>query len=84
MIEHSWFVLFSHPHSHRNEIFKSTESYVDADGRENVNRLLVRAAVPIFMTPKITPKKARSFTIKALAAALRQGYFLRIAEAEGA
>jgi len=56
------------------------ESYLDSDGRGNVQRLLVKAAVPIFHTSNITPKKARSFVIKALAAALRQGYFLKIAE----
>lgn len=57
------------------------ESYVDAVGRSNVQRLLVRAVVPIFHNSKgISAKKARSFIIKALAAALRKGYFLQIAE----
>lgn len=56
------------------------ESYLDSDGRGNVQRLLVKAAVPIFHTSNITPKKARSCVIKELAAALQQGYFLKISE----
>ena len=54
--------------------------YVDPDGRSHVHRLLVKAAVPVFITNNVTSKKARSFVIKALAAALRQGYFLRVSE----
>lgn len=56
------------------------ESFVDPDGRGNVQRLMVKAKVPVFIANNITSKKARSFVIKALGAALRQGYFLRIAE----
>jgi len=56
------------------------ESYLDAGGRSNVQRLLVRAVVPVFHSKGIMAKKARSFVIKALAAALKRGYFLQIAE----
>ena len=59
------------------------ESYVDAGGRSNVRRLLVRAVVPLSHDANgLSPRKTRSFVIKALAAALRKGYFVEIAELE--
>ena len=57
------------------------ELFVDSGGRSNVQRLLVRAVVPIFYSSNgINAKKSRSFIIKSLAAALRRGHFLQIAE----
>ncbi|CAB9502962.1 Zinc finger, DHHC-type containing [Seminavis robusta] len=56
------------------------ESYSDPGGRTHIQRVLVRAVVPVFLTKGITNKKARSFLIRALADALRKGYFLQVGE----
>lgn len=49
-------------------------------GRENVQRVLITAAVPVFLYESETPKRAKEIVIRALQASIQSGEFLVLAQ----
>ena len=56
------------------------DSYKDPSGRGNVRRLLVIAAIPIFLTNGISVKQAREGVCYGLQGAINSGEFIRLAK----
>jgi hypothetical protein len=69
--------LLSHP-PHFLRPFP-TDMYVDADGRENVRRVLVTASVPVFLANGVSISVARDAVVSGLQQAIRSGNFLDLA-----
>ena len=61
--------------------FPFTDRYNDKSGRGNVRRLLVIAAIPIFITNGISVKEAREGVCLGLQGAINSGDFIRLAKA---
>lgn len=68
--------LWHHCHS----LSSATDSYKDPSGRGNVRRLLVIAAIPIFLTNGISIKEAREHVCVGLQGAIGSGEFIRLAK----
>ena len=56
------------------------DRYKDPSGRGNVRRLLVIAAIPIFLTNGISVKEAREGVCIGLQSAINSGDFIRLAK----
>ena len=57
-----------------------TDTYKDASGRGNVRRVLVIAAIPVFLSNGISIREARHGVCQGLQGAIMKGDFIRLAK----